>query len=122
MHPRLFLFALLLAAPLLRAEFKAGAAVVDITPPKLPVLVNGGMFSRYVDKINTRIHARAIVFGDGRTQVALVVADSCMMGRPLLDEAKQAAAKVTGQLTKTHEHRRVRREIARVKTLLGSQK
>ena len=28
--------------------------------------------------------------------------------------------RVTGQLTKTHETRRVRREIARVKTLLGS--
>jgi large subunit ribosomal protein L29 len=30
--------------------------------------------------------------------------------------------KVTGQLPKTHETRRVRREIARVKTLLGSTK
>lgn len=29
---------------------------------------------------------------------------------------------VTGQLPKTHETRRVRREIARVKTLLGSTK
>ncbi|WP_024870241.1 50S ribosomal protein L29 [Pseudoxanthomonas suwonensis] len=28
--------------------------------------------------------------------------------------------KATGQLSKTHETRRVRREIARVKTLLGS--
>ncbi|HET6396368.1 MAG TPA: 50S ribosomal protein L29 [Pseudoxanthomonas sp.] len=28
----------------------------------------------------------------------------------------------TGQLSKTHETRRVRREIARVKTLLGSNK
>ncbi|RXR05445.1 50S ribosomal protein L29 [Pseudoxanthomonas composti] len=30
--------------------------------------------------------------------------------------------KATGQLPKTHETRRVRREIARVKTLLGSTK
>ncbi|KAF1705454.1 50S ribosomal protein L29 [Pseudoxanthomonas sp. SGNA-20] len=30
--------------------------------------------------------------------------------------------RATGQLTKTHETRRVRREIARVKTLLGSNK
>ena len=30
--------------------------------------------------------------------------------------------KATGQLAKTHEARRVRREIARVKTLLGSTK
>jgi len=30
--------------------------------------------------------------------------------------------RATGQLSKTHETRRVRREIARVKTLLGSNK
>ena len=30
--------------------------------------------------------------------------------------------KATGQLAKTHEARRVRREIARVNTLLGQQK
>ncbi len=30
--------------------------------------------------------------------------------------------KATGQLPKTHDIRRVRREIARVKTLLGGQK
>jgi large subunit ribosomal protein L29 len=30
--------------------------------------------------------------------------------------------KATGQLAKTHEARRVRREIARVNTLLGAQK
>ena len=30
--------------------------------------------------------------------------------------------KATGQLTKTHEARRVRREIARVNTLLGAKK
>ena len=41
----------LLAAQPLHAEFQAGAAVIDITPPKLPMLVNGGMLSRYIDKI-----------------------------------------------------------------------
>jgi len=83
-------------APLPAADFKAGAAVVDITPTKLPVLVNGGMLSRSVDKIKTRIHARAIVLSDGKEQVVIVVADSCMMCRPLLDEAKALAAKRTG--------------------------
>lgn len=107
---RLLPLAILLVVPSLRAEFQAGAAVVDITPPKLPVLVNGGMLSRYVDKINTRIHARAIVAGDGKTQVAIVVADSCMMGRPLLDEAKAIAAQKTGippdrlLISATHAH------------------
>ena len=76
-----------LATSALHAEFKAGAAVIDITPPKLPVLVNGGMLSRYLDKINTRMNARAIVATDGRESV---VVDSCMMGRELLHWAKKA--------------------------------
>ncbi|MCX7827127.1 MAG: hypothetical protein N2689_16480, partial [Verrucomicrobiae bacterium] len=97
-------------APLRAAEFKAGAAVVDITPPKLPVLVNGGMLSRTVDKIKTRIHARAIALSDSREQAVIVVADSCMMPRPLLDEAKALASKRTGiptdriTISATHAH------------------
>lgn len=93
-----------------RAEFQAGAAVIDITPPKLPVLVNGGMLSRYLDKINTRVNARAVVVGDGKSLVAIVVADSCMMSREVLDEAKAAAAKATGiptdhmLISATHSH------------------
>lgn len=79
-----------------QAEFKAGAAVIDITPLQLPVLVNGGMTSRSVDKIKTRIHARAVALTDGRTQLAIVVVDTCMMGRPFLDEVKALAAKRTG--------------------------
>jgi hypothetical protein len=78
------------------AEFKAGAAAVDITPPKLPVLVNGGMLSRSVDKIKTPIHARALALDDGKTQLAIVVVDSCMLSRPVLDQAKAMAEKRTG--------------------------
>jgi hypothetical protein len=98
------------AVTLPAADFRAGAAVVDITPPTLPVLVNGSMYSRSVSNINTRIHARAIVLADARSQIALVVVDSCMMGRPLLDEAKAIAAKRTGIATNrmlisaTHAH------------------
>ncbi|MEO6787183.1 MAG: LamG-like jellyroll fold domain-containing protein [Chthoniobacteraceae bacterium] len=99
----------MLALPV-RAEFKAGAAAVDITPVKLPVLVNGGMLSRSVDKIKTRIHARAIAMSDGKEQLVIVVADSCMMTRPLLDEAKALAEKRTGipanrmLISATHAH------------------
>ena len=92
------------------AEFKAGAAAVDITPAKLPVLVKGGMVSRTVDKIDSRIHARAIAFADGKEQLVIVVVDSCMMTRPLLDEAKALASKRTGipaarmLISATHAH------------------
>jgi hypothetical protein len=102
----LFSFALSAA----RAEFRAGAAVVDVTPDKLPVLVNGGMLSRTVEKVNTRVNARAIALADGKTQAAIVVVDSCMMGCPLLDEAKALAAKRTGipanriLISATHAH------------------
>jgi hypothetical protein len=105
----LTILAALTAAPL-HAEFQAGAAVIDITPPKLPVLVNGGMMSRYVDKIKTSIHARAIVLSDAKTQVAIVVADSCMMSREVLDEAKAMASQKTGipaekmLISATHAH------------------
>jgi hypothetical protein len=110
MRYQLFLLASLAIAATARAEFKAGAAVIDITPPKLPVLVNGGMMSRYVDKVKTQIHARAVVVEDGKTQVAMVVVDSCMMSREVLDEAKTMAAKKTGipadkmLISATHAH------------------
>ncbi len=77
------------------AEFRAGAAVVDVTPPQLPVLVNGGMLSRSADKVKTKVNARAIVLDDGRERLGIVVVDSCMMPRPLLDEAKELARERT---------------------------
>jgi hypothetical protein len=107
--PTLFFFATAFSHAL-RAEFEAGAAVVDITPPKLPVLVNGGMLSRYLDKVKTRVNARALVVSDGRAEVALVIVDSCMMSREVLDEAKAMAEKATGiradrmLISATHTH------------------
>ena len=92
------------------AELRAGAAVVDVTPERLPVLVNGGMLTRSVGKVKTRVNARALALADGREQVVLVVVDSCMMGRELLDEAKQLASKRTGistdrmLISATHAH------------------
>ena len=101
---------LTLAITTARAEFKAGAAVVDVTPTKLPVFVNGGFLNRSLDKVKTRINVRAIVLEDGKSQIAIVVVDSCMMGRPLLDEVKALAAKRTSIATDrilisaTHSH------------------
>lgn len=94
----------------LRGEFRAGAAVVDVTPTKRPVLVNGGMLSRSLDKVHTPVNARALALSDGRTSVVIVVVDSCMMPRPLLDEVKALASEKTGipadrmLISATHTH------------------
>jgi len=109
-HTLLCVACLVIAATPSRAEFRAGAVAVDVTPTTLPVLVNGGMFSRSLEKINTRVHARAISLTDGREQLVLVVVDSCMMQRELLDEAKALASKQTGipvdrmTISATHSH------------------
>src|SRR4029079_16203124 len=90
--------------------FKAGAFAINVSPLKFPVIVNGGMTERTADKITDPLHARCLVLSDGQTKVALVVVDSCMMPRDLLDEAKQMASRATGILTAhmlisaTHTH------------------
>lgn len=76
----------------LQAELRVGAAKVDVSPDQWPVLINGGMTSNSADKVKTPVNARAIVLDDGNERLAIVVVDSCMMPRTLLDEAKQLAS------------------------------
>lgn len=109
-HALLWVACLAVVVAPARAEFRAGAVVVDVTPTTLPVLVNGHWTSRSFDKINTRVNARAVSVADGKEQAVLVVVDSCMMGRELLDEAKELASKKTGvpvdrmTISATHTH------------------
>ena len=89
------------------AELRVGAAVVDVTPDQMPVLVNGGMVSRTADAVKTRVNARAIVLSSTHAdddskpgassdeRVAIVVVDSCMVPKQLLDDAKKRAASRT---------------------------
>lgn len=92
------------------AEFQAGAAVVDVTPTKLPAIVNGGLKSRSVGEVKTRLNARALALSDGATKLVIVVVDSCMLPRPLLDEVKKLAESRTGVptdrllISATHTH------------------
>jgi hypothetical protein len=84
-----------------RAELLAGAAVVDVTPDQMPVLINGGMLSKSSDSVKTRVNARAIVLAgvDAKSgneeRIAIVVVDSCMVPQVLLDDAKHRAASRT---------------------------
>ena len=75
------------------AGLQAGAATIDVTPPQFPVLVNGGMFANRATKSTSPLHARAIVLDDGREQLAIVVVDSCMLPRLLLDDVKDLIAR-----------------------------
>ena len=105
-----FLLHVLTASLLMSAEFQAGAVVLDITPVQLPVVVNGGMLSRTVEQVKTRLNARALVLDDGQQRLGIVIVDSCMLPRPFLDEVKQLASRRTGirrdriLIAATHAH------------------
>ncbi len=90
-----FVILLVIAMPA-RADLRAGAAAVDVTPTDLPVFVNGGMLSRIAKEVKAKLYARAIVVADGDKKLAIVVVDSCMVPRKLLDTAKALASTTTG--------------------------
>ncbi len=76
--------------------FRAGAAAVDITPTEFPVIVSGGFLERKSSTLHDPLHARCLVLDDGTTRLAVVVVDSLMMPRELIDDAKAQAEKTTG--------------------------
>jgi hypothetical protein len=92
------------------AEFRAGAAAVDITPTNLPIRTAGNLTLTVVNTVHDPLHSRALVLDDGSTRVAIAVVDSCMIAREDLDEAKAAASRVTGipvenmLISATHSH------------------
>lgn len=98
---RRLVFALAMLAavvPVSAAERKlrAGAFAIDVTPESFPISVNGGMSDRQATRANDPLHARCLVLDDGTTKLALVVVDSCMIPRELIDEAKAKAQRATG--------------------------
>ncbi len=91
-------------------RFLAGAAAIDISPVKLTAIVSGGFLQVRADRINDPLHARCLVLDDGQTRLAIVVVDSLMMPRELLDDAKRRVRESTGIATDrilvaaTHTH------------------
>ena len=92
------------------AELRAGAAAIDVTPEKYPVIVNGMFTERIATTSHDPLHARALVLDDGTTKIAICVVDSCMMPREFLDKAKEMASKPTSIpvenmcISATHTH------------------
>jgi hypothetical protein len=97
-------------SPIAEKIFRAGAYAIDVSPKKLPVIVNGGFLQSSADKVNDPLFARCLVLDDGMIRLAIVVVDSCMMPRDLIDEAKGTASKSTGipidrmLISATHTH------------------
>lgn len=90
-------------------QFRAGAATSNITPP-LGISINGGMSDRTATHVHDELHARALVLDDGATRLAIVVCDSCMIPRTVLDKAKHLAHSHTAipldrmTISATHAH------------------
>lgn len=89
------------------AGFKAGAAVVDISPDVFPIALRSGP-SNYV---HDPLKIRAIAFENGAENRCLIaVIDAIGVGREMADEAKLAVAEKTGwdpesiMIAATHEH------------------
>ncbi len=91
------------------APFRAGAATSNITP-RLGISVNGGMADRTAVHVHDELHARCLVLDDGRTRLAIVTVDSCVVPRDVFDAAKrliQKEAKLPADhvlMAATHTH------------------
>lgn len=79
-----------------KKTFRAGAAAIDITPLRYPVSMTGSFWDRKATEAHDPLHARALVLDDGKTRIAIVVCDSCLISREIFDEAKKVASQKTG--------------------------
>ncbi|MCX6905367.1 MAG: hypothetical protein NTW03_18190, partial [Verrucomicrobia bacterium] len=77
------------------AELRAGAARANITPP-LGTLINGGVGPGQARHIHDDLWVRALVLDDGSTRLAFAVVDTCLLDRPVFDEAKRLLREQTG--------------------------
>jgi neutral ceramidase len=89
--------------------FRAGAATSNITP-ELGSSINGGFQDGTATFIHDDLHARCLVLDDGTTKLLMIVADSCVIGRGIFDDAKKMIHEATGipmenmLMSATHSH------------------
>ncbi len=99
----------LAASAIHAAEFRAGAATSNITP-ELGISINGGFQDGKAAFIHDELNARCLALDDGTTKLVMVVADSCVIGRAIFDEAKKMVNEATGLpmenmlMSATHSH------------------
>ncbi len=93
--PFLILLFITLQAVAADKIFRAGAATSNVTP-WLGVSMPGGFTDRRATKIHDELQARCLVLDDGKTKLAIVIVDNCILPRDVLDRAKALAQKATG--------------------------
>src|SRR5260221_6911127 len=108
--PRLVVLFLLLAVATASAgDLKAGAAAVNITPP-LDTYINGNFRPIIAENVHDELHARALALTDGKTTLAFVVVDNCVIPREVFDAAKAilmtevALPAANVMMSSTHSH------------------
>lgn len=90
------------------SNFRAGAARTSITPEAGEIV--GGFRPIPMQQVHDPLHARCLVFDDGRTQTAIVVCDLLGVHRSLADAARIAVQQATGipashvLISATHTH------------------
>lgn len=93
-----------------RAEpFRAGAATTNISP-WLGLSINGNLADVTAAQVHDELHARALVLDDGKSRLAIVVCDSCMIPREVVADAKRRIVERSGLepgrvlISATHAH------------------
>ena len=106
----LFLLGLAVITAQAQPAFRAGVSAIDITPTTFPRIIAGGFIEAQSSTITDKLYTRSLVLDDGKTQIAIVIVDTCMMTRTLIDEAKALASYQTGiptdrmLVSATHTH------------------
>src|SRR3954452_18701386 len=90
-------------------ELQAGVAVVDITPP-IPFRMHGYFYERLSTGVKDPLHARAVVFQQGKETAAFVFCDVVGIPFAITAPARKKASEATGipvehiAVTGTHTH------------------
>ena len=91
-------------------SLRAGAAVVDITPQQFPLNLRGGFNANMAENVHDPLHARAMVFDDGITTLAIAVVDNLGVAREAADDARAIVTQRCGippekiLVASTHTH------------------
>lgn len=99
-----------LSIPAAKAQFEAGASVVDITPQEWPVVTRGSFNPSPRESAHDPLNARALAFRNGDGRAVICVADVIYIREPESGNIRRAAAEATGWpvesilLAGTHTH------------------